>query len=79
MLLPLLPLPLVAMGIGTAIAIAVLVAGLQRCAGRGVAALLHVGIDRRIAVTGRDGRSLTGSILDDSFVGDFPYHDRLVR
>lgn len=70
-LLLLLPLPWVAIGIGTAIAIAVLVAGLRRCAGRGVAALLHVGIDGRITVTDRAGGSLTGSILDDSYVGTF--------
>ena len=49
--------------------VAVLAAGLWRCSGRGVPALLHVGIDRRITVTGRDGRSRTGVILDDSYVG----------
>jgi hypothetical protein len=34
-----------------------------------VPALLHVGIDRRITVTGRNGRSRAGVILDDSYVG----------
>ena len=53
----------------TAIVIAVLVTGLRRCAGRGVAAIVHVGIDRRITVTDRNGRSCTGTILDDSYVG----------
>ena len=52
-----------------AIVVAVLAENLWRCAGRGVPALLHVGIDRRIAVTDRTGRSRTGAILDDSFVG----------
>ena len=47
----------------------VLVGGLWRCTGRGVPALLHVGHDRRITVTGYDGRSRAGTILDDSFVG----------
>lgn len=42
---------------------------LWRCTGRGVPALLHVGHDRRITVTLRDGRSHDGSILDDSYVG----------
>ena len=48
---------------------AVLVHGLWRCTGRGVPALLHVGHDRRITVTGYDGRSHAGAILDDTFVG----------
>ena len=39
--------------------VAVLVSGLWRCTGRGVPALLHVGNDRRITVTGCDGRSQT--------------------
>lgn len=47
----------------------VLVAGLWRCTGRGLPALLHVGIDRRIAVTDFNGRSRVGAILDDSYVG----------
>ena len=42
---------------GIAAVLAVLAAGLWRCTGRGVPALLHVGLDRRITVTGRDGRS----------------------
>jgi hypothetical protein len=52
-----------------AIVIAVLVSSLWRCTGRGVPALLHVGIDRRIAVTDRTGRSREGAILDASYVG----------
>jgi len=47
----------------------VLVSGLRRCAGRGVPALLHVGIDRRVTVTDRTGRSRDGTILDASYVG----------
>jgi hypothetical protein len=43
--------------------------GLWRCRGRGVPALLHVGIDRRLTVTGRDGRSRDGVVRDDSYVG----------
>jgi toxin CptA len=43
--------------------------GLRRCAGRGGPALLHVGIDRRVTVTGRDGRSRDGTVRDDSYVG----------
>jgi hypothetical protein len=68
-LLALLPLPMVAMFAGAAIILAVLVSGLWRCTGRGVPALLHVGIDRRITVTDREGRSRAGVILDDSYVG----------
>ena len=68
-LLWLLPLPVVAMLGGTGVVAAVLASGLRRCIGRGVPALLHVGIDRRIAVTDRAGRSRSGSILDDSYVG----------
>ena len=48
---------------------AVLVTGMCRCAGRGVAAIVHVGIDRRITVTDCSGRSHPGVILDDSYVG----------
>jgi hypothetical protein len=43
--------------------------GLWRCTGRGVPALLHVGHDRRITASARDGRSRDGSILDASYVG----------
>ena len=42
---------------------------LWRCTGRGVPALLHVGYDRRITASSRDGRSQNGTILDDSYVG----------
>jgi Membrane-bound toxin component of toxin-antitoxin system len=44
--------------------------GLWRCSGRGVPAILHVGHDRRITASSRDGRSCDGSILDDSYVGE---------
>lgn len=68
-LVALLPLPFAATLGCTLILAAVLAAGLSRCVGRGVPALLHVGIDRRIAVTDRTGRSNAGAILDDSYVG----------
>ena len=68
-LIGLLPLPIAAAVPAAAVVLAVLVCGLWRCTGRGVPALLHVGIDRRITVTGRDGRSRAGTILDDSYVG----------
>ena len=68
-LLGLLPLPMVAVLPAAAAIVAVLASGLWRCTGRGVPALLHVGIDRRITVTDCDGRSRTGVILDDSYVG----------
>jgi len=64
-----LPLPIAATVPASAVVLAVLVSGLWRCTGRGVPALLHVGVDRRITVTGRDGRSRAGTILDDSCVG----------
>jgi len=47
----------------------VAIRGLWRCSGRGVPALLHVGHDRRITASARDGRSRDGSILDASYVG----------
>ena len=43
--------------------------GVRICAGRGVPLLLHVGLDRRLSVTTRDGRSHDGTILDASYVG----------
>jgi hypothetical protein len=52
-----------------AIVVVVLVSALRRCTGRGVAAIVHVGIDRSITVTDRSGRSHAGVILDDSYVG----------
>jgi hypothetical protein len=52
-----------------AMVITVLVSSLRRCAGRAVAAIVHVGLDRRITVTDRGGRSRPGVILDDSYVG----------
>ena len=47
----------------------VAVRGFWRCTGRGVPALLHVGHDRRLTASTRDGRTRDGSILDDSYVG----------
>lgn len=67
--LALLPLPLAGRVAGAVGVAAFFVAGLWRCAGRGVPALLHVGIDRRITVTDRDGRSRDGTILDASYAG----------
>jgi|SRR6185369_13239457 membrane-bound toxin of toxin-antitoxin system len=55
--------------VSSAVVFVVLVSALWRCRGRGVPALLHVGIDRRITVTDRNGRSESGAILDDSYVG----------
>ncbi len=37
--------------------------------GRGVPAIVHVGIDRTITVTDRQGRSRDGFVLADSYVG----------
>ncbi|MEO8304342.1 MAG: hypothetical protein ABI724_09490 [Betaproteobacteria bacterium] len=68
-LLSALPLPGPAFAGGAAVVIAALLSGVRRCVGRGVPALLHVGIDRRLTVTDRSGRSCSGSILDDSYVG----------
>jgi len=42
--------------------------GHRRCVGRDVPAIAHVGIDRTITVTDRQGRSRDGVILADSFV-----------
>jgi hypothetical protein len=66
-----LPLHWMAMVVGTMAIAATLAAGLRRCTGRGVPALLSVGIDRRITVIDRNRRSLAGSILDDSYVGAY--------
>ena len=52
-----------------AIVTAVLISSLRRCVGRGVPAIVHVGLDRTISVTDRNGRSRAGRILDDSYVG----------
>ena len=68
-LLATLPLPPMGYVPCVVVILAVLVSGLWRCTGRGVPALLHVGIDRRITVTDRNGRSRAGAILDDSYVG----------
>jgi len=62
-------MPLIATLGCVVIASGVLVSSLWRCSGRGVPALLHVGIDRRLAVTDRLGRSHDGAILDASYVG----------
>lgn len=45
------------------------VRGLWSCGGRGVPAIVHVGHDRRLSVTTRDGCSRDGTIRDDSYVG----------
>jgi hypothetical protein len=68
-LIAVLRLPVVAALVCAALVIAVLVSGVTRCAGRRVPALVHVGIDRRIVVTDRTGRSRAGVVLDDSYVG----------
>ena len=62
-----LPIGVVAAGVG-GILIAFAFA-LRQIAGRSAPALLRVGIDRRIGVTTRDGRTRAGDILADSFVG----------
>ena len=64
--LPLDPWLRTAAGLATLVA---MVRGVRICAGRGVPALLHIGLDRRLSVTTRDGRSRDGSILDASYVG----------
>ena len=43
--------------------------GLWRCGRRGVPAIVHIGQDRRLTATARDGRSRDGTILDASYVG----------
>ncbi len=63
LLLAVLSLPVAVVVPGTAVVAAVLFSGFWRCTGRGLPALLHVGIDRRLAVTGCDGRSREGAIL----------------
>lgn len=56
--------------IGGVIAIAVACArALSASRGSNAPALLRLGLDRRIAVTTRDARTLQGDILADSFVG----------
>ena len=42
---------------------------LRRAVGGGAPRGLRIGVDRRIAVTTRDGRTCDGDILADSFVG----------
>ncbi len=68
-LIVLLPLPLWLSGGAWLMVGIVATCGFWRCTGRGVPALLHVGADRRITVSGRDGRSCDGSIRDDTYVG----------
>ena len=68
-LLGVLPLPVAGLAAGAVAILAVLAGGLWRCMGRGVPALLQVGIDRRITVTDCKGQAHAGSILDDSYVG----------
>lgn len=64
-----LPLPLAGKLAGVAAVATVLASALWRCTGRGVPAIVHVGLDRRITVTSRDGRSRDGTVLDASYVG----------
>ena len=64
-----LPLPVAAVVPAGAAVLAVLLSGLRQCTRRGTPAMLDVGIDRRISVTDREGRSRSGAILDDSYVG----------
>jgi hypothetical protein len=45
--------------------------GFWRCTGRGVPAIVHVGCDRRMTATTRDGRTRDGSILEASYVGAY--------
>jgi hypothetical protein len=64
-----LPLDAWAVAVAWLAIVLVIVRGLHRCGERGAPALLHVGLDRRITVSARDGRSRDGAILDDSYVG----------
>ena len=68
-LLVALPLPWTACLPCAVVILVVFVRGLWYCTGRGVPALMHVGNDRRMTVTDCEGRSHSGRILDDSFVG----------
>lgn len=55
-----------------ALVLAVLLATVRvarRTLGRGLPTLVHLGADRRLTVTGQDGRSTDGVVLADSFVG----------
>jgi len=65
-----LPLPICVAAAGIAMVVGATLRALWRCSGRGVPALLHVGLDRRLTVTDREGRSRAGAILDDSYVGE---------
>ena len=68
-LLAAMPLPFAWRAAGVAVVVAAGSWAWRRCVGRGAAAQLEVGLDRRIAVTARDGRTHAGDILADSFVG----------
>ncbi len=41
----------------------------HRTLGRGLPALVHLGADRRLTVTGQDGRSTSGVVRTESYVG----------
>jgi hypothetical protein len=41
----------------------------RRTLGRGLPALVHLGTDRQLTVTGQDGRSTSGIVQTDSYVG----------
>lgn len=63
-------LPLHPVGVVAALAVvaALLTRALRATCGRGLPALVHVGIDHRITVTGADGRSRDGVVHAASFV-----------
>jgi hypothetical protein len=42
---------------------------MRRTLGRGLPAIVHLGADRRLTVTGQDGRSTSGVVRTDSYVG----------
>jgi hypothetical protein len=64
-----LPLAIWASAAGLLAVLGVAARGFWRCAGGGVPALLFVGLDRRLTVVDRDGRSRDGTVSDDSYVG----------
>jgi hypothetical protein len=64
-----LPLSLWSEVLGVVAVAGVAVHAFWRCTGRGVPAFVHVGDDRRLTVSWRDGTSCDGEILADSYVG----------
>jgi hypothetical protein len=63
-----LPLPPAVLAITLALIGLWTIREIERCAGRGVPALLHVGVDHRLTVTDARGRSRDGSVLPGTFV-----------